>query len=173
MSLRAFFLFQQRAGVDEVGGAEADAADFAHDQPERQVGVTRQRREKQICFQCQRADAHRDHYSSPDAPSTKKVKPKQTGSHLTGRHGRLGNEYVETSAGLRQVIVAVAGIIFLFVMFRWFEQSQVYHPSRQLETGGDALRRPFEDVLFKAAWRRAAWLVFPGRSRDTRSMKKE
>ncbi len=57
---------------------------------------------------------------------------------------------LERRRNLRQVVVAIAGIIFLFVMFRWFEQSQLYHPTRELETGGDALRRPFEDVHFKA-----------------------
>ena len=52
ISLNAFGIFlEQRAGVDQVGGAEADAADFAHDEPEGQVGVTRQRREKQIGLQ--------------------------------------------------------------------------------------------------------------------------
>ncbi len=47
---RLGIFFQQRAGVDQIGGAKADAADFAHDQAEGQVGVTRQRREKQIGF---------------------------------------------------------------------------------------------------------------------------
>ena len=40
---RLFVSFQKRAGVDQVCGAEADAADFAHNQAEGQVGVTRQR----------------------------------------------------------------------------------------------------------------------------------
>ena len=50
--------FEQRTGVDEVGGTQADAADFAHDEPERQVGVTRQRREKQIGRELQRVGLH-------------------------------------------------------------------------------------------------------------------
>jgi uncharacterized protein len=39
----------------------------------------------------------------------------------------------------------------LFVMFRWFEHSQVYHPTRQLEASPRGLGRPFEDVRFKAS----------------------
>ena len=55
---RLRILFEQRAGVDEVGGGKVHAADFAHGEAERQVGVTRQRREKQIRLQCQRPKAH-------------------------------------------------------------------------------------------------------------------
>lgn len=51
--------------------------------------------------------------------------------------------------GLWRVVVAVAGIIFLFVMFRWFEQSQVYYPMRELEVDAAGLGRPFENVRFK------------------------
>jgi len=36
-------------------------------------------------------------------------------------------------------------------MFRWFEHSQVYHPTREFEASPTELRRPFEDVRFKAA----------------------
>jgi hypothetical protein len=36
-------------------------------------------------------------------------------------------------------------------MLRWFEHSQVYHPSRELEATADGLGRPFEDVSFKTA----------------------
>jgi hypothetical protein len=50
--------FQERAGVDQVGGGEVQPADFAHDQAERQVGVTCQRRQKQIGLQLERADLH-------------------------------------------------------------------------------------------------------------------
>ena len=38
--------FQERAGVDKIGGGEVQLADFAHDQAERQVGITCQRRQK-------------------------------------------------------------------------------------------------------------------------------
>ncbi len=49
--------------------------------------------------------------------------------------------------GLRLLVA----LVIVFVMFRWFEHSQVFHPSRQLEATPDQLRRPFEDVRFKAS----------------------
>lgn len=36
-------------------------------------------------------------------------------------------------------------------MFRWFEHSQVYHPTRALEASPVELHRPFEDVRLQAA----------------------
>ena len=36
------------------------------------------------------------------------------------------------------------------MLFRWFEHSRVYHPTRQLQATGADLGRPFEDVFFKA-----------------------
>jgi fermentation-respiration switch protein FrsA (DUF1100 family) len=50
----------------------------------------------------------------------------------------------------RLVILPLLGILF-FIMLRWFEHSQVYHPSRTLDANGTELNRPFEDVLFEAA----------------------
>ena len=44
-----------------------------------------------------------------------------------------------------RLLVAVA---VMFVMFRWFEHSQVYHPTRQLEATPAGLGRAFEDVRF-------------------------
>ncbi len=41
---RLVVFLQQRAGVDEVGGAEADAAEFADDAAKREIGITGQRR---------------------------------------------------------------------------------------------------------------------------------
>jgi fermentation-respiration switch protein FrsA (DUF1100 family) len=40
--------------------------------------------------------------------------------------------------------------LLLFIMLRWFEHSQVYHPDRILTATGAELGRPFEDVRFKA-----------------------
>lgn len=40
--------------------------------------------------------------------------------------------------------------MLLVVMLRWFEHSQVYHPGRAMDASGADLRRPFEDVWFKA-----------------------
>jgi hypothetical protein len=50
---------------------------------------------------------------------------------------------------IRRGIRLLAALVVLFVMFRWFEHSQVYHPTRQLEASPADLRRPFEDVRFK------------------------
>src|SRR5467141_2709393 len=38
----------------------------------------------------------------------------------------------------------------LLLMLRWFEHAQVYHPDRVMVANGSELRRPFEDVRFKA-----------------------
>jgi pimeloyl-ACP methyl ester carboxylesterase len=35
------------------------------------------------------------------------------------------------------------------MLFRWFEHSQVYHPSRTMDATGAELGRPFENVFFK------------------------
>ena len=55
---------------------------------------------------------------------------------------------------LRRVLKRAAGpVIFflgLFVILRWFEQSQVYHPSRSFAADGSELGRPFENVWFQA-----------------------
>ncbi len=50
----------------------------------------------------------------------------------------------------------VLGYVFvlcavLFIMLRWFEQSQVYHPERMFYATGAELGRPFEDVRFAAS----------------------
>ena len=51
-------LLNQGAGVDEIGRGPVESADFAHDEPERQVGVARQRREKEIRIKLVGPDAH-------------------------------------------------------------------------------------------------------------------
>jgi len=47
------------------------------------------------------------------------------------------------------VIRWLGALVVLFLMFRWFEHSQVYHPYRQLEGSPADLGRAFEDVRFK------------------------
>jgi fermentation-respiration switch protein FrsA (DUF1100 family) len=37
------------------------------------------------------------------------------------------------------------------MLFRWFENSRVYRPTRRLEATGGELGRPFEDVFFKTS----------------------
>jgi len=48
-------------------------------------------------------------------------------------------------------IRVLLGLVVIYLVFRWFEHSQVYHPDRQLETSGSELGRPFEEVHFQAA----------------------
>jgi len=43
----------------------------------------------------------------------------------------------------------LAVCLLLFIMLRWFEHSQVYHPDRIVTATGAELGRPFEDVWFK------------------------
>ena len=50
---------------------------------------------------------------------------------------------------LIRVIRWLGALVVLFLMFRWFEHSQVYHPYRQLEGSPADLGRAFEDVRFK------------------------
>lgn len=51
----------------------------------------------------------------------------------------------------RRAAVLVAALLALPFMFRWFEHSQVYHPSRTFDATGHELGRVFEDVTFTAA----------------------
>jgi uncharacterized protein len=52
---------------------------------------------------------------------------------------------------LRTLARALLILLIGIMLFRWFEHSQVYHPSRNLEATGAELGRPFEDVLFKTS----------------------
>jgi uncharacterized protein len=55
----------------------------------------------------------------------------------------------------RNVIKNAAGVVLLpvllYVMFGWFEQKQVFHPSTRLDASGADLGQPWEDVHFKAS----------------------
>src|ERR1035438_7552944 len=51
----------------------------------------------------------------------------------------------------KTLIGAVLTCLLIVLMLRWFEHSQVYHPSRELSATGAELGRPFEDVRFKAS----------------------
>jgi len=50
-----------------------------------------------------------------------------------------------------RIVALLAAFILLFVMLRWFEHSQVYHPDTNLIATGQELDRPFEDARFKAS----------------------
>jgi fermentation-respiration switch protein FrsA (DUF1100 family) len=50
----------------------------------------------------------------------------------------------------RMLKFALAGLL-LFMLLRWFEHSQVYHPSREMDADGTEASRPFENVFFKTS----------------------
>ncbi len=58
------------------------------------------------------------------------------------RPGKATHRTDGSSAGLLAV---------LYLVLRWFEHRQVYHPYRELEASGGELGRPFEDVTFRTA----------------------
>lgn len=50
----------------------------------------------------------------------------------------------------RLLKIIVAGFI-LYMLLRWFEHNQVYHPGREMDAADVAAARPFEDVFFKSS----------------------
>ena len=49
-----------------------------------------------------------------------------------------------------RILLLTCGLVVLFIMLRYFEHSQVYHPSRSFDATGAELGRPFEQVHFKS-----------------------
>lgn len=52
---------------------------------------------------------------------------------------------------LRWVTRLLVWPLVFYLMFRWFEHSQVYHPLRRLDASGADLGVPWQDVTFRAA----------------------
>jgi fermentation-respiration switch protein FrsA (DUF1100 family) len=50
---------------------------------------------------------------------------------------------------VKRLLALLVACLLIVVMLRWFEHSQVYHPSREMAATGAELGRPFEDVFFK------------------------
>jgi fermentation-respiration switch protein FrsA (DUF1100 family) len=50
----------------------------------------------------------------------------------------------------RHLTLLLGACLIMPLMLRWFEHSQVYHPSRVMDATGARLGRPFEDVYFRA-----------------------
>jgi len=67
------------------------------------------------------------------------------------------------SNGWRRLLQALLVLIFIVMLFRWFEHSQVYHPSRALDATGAELARPFENIFFKTGdgIELNGWFFFP------------
>jgi uncharacterized protein len=51
----------------------------------------------------------------------------------------------------RTLLKTLLAVAFLFMLFRWFEHNQVYHPTRQLEASPADLGRPHENVFFETS----------------------
>lgn len=51
---------------------------------------------------------------------------------------------------LRKLAGPILGCFVLFIMLRWFEHHQVYHPSRARDATGAELGRPFEEAHFQS-----------------------
>ncbi len=51
----------------------------------------------------------------------------------------------------RALVELLLACLLIVLMLRWFEHSQVFHPSRRMDATGAELGRPFEDVFFKAS----------------------
>lgn len=51
----------------------------------------------------------------------------------------------------RRVAKALLALAVLYFMLRWFERSQVYHPTRSFDASAAALGRPWEEARFTTA----------------------
>jgi fermentation-respiration switch protein FrsA (DUF1100 family) len=63
--------------------------------------------------------------------------------------------------------VLLAPVAF-YMLFRWFEHTQVYQPFTRLEANGDVLGRPFEDVYFQERPKLNGWF-FPANTNSPRA----
>src|SRR5882724_9319190 len=51
----------------------------------------------------------------------------------------------------RRLLKFAVACLVIFMLLRWFEHSQVYHPSRQMDAADVKASRPFGDVFFKTS----------------------
>ena len=52
---------------------------------------------------------------------------------------------------VRSLVVLAVSLALFVMFFRWFEQKNVYHPTRTFDARAEELRRPFEDVRFQTS----------------------
>lgn len=50
---------------------------------------------------------------------------------------------------VRRLVILLGLALFFVMFFRWFEQKNVYHPTRAFDARAEELGRPFEDVEFE------------------------
>src|SRR5690349_7366755 len=65
------------------------------------------------------------------------------------RCGTLAPDMKLQRKGLKRAVRVLAVCLLIFIMLRWFEHSQVYHPDRVLVATGAELGRPFENIFFR------------------------
>ncbi|MCU0771434.1 MAG: alpha/beta hydrolase [Verrucomicrobia bacterium] len=56
-----------------------------------------------------------------------------------------------TKPWIRRLAVLLGLLLLSLMFFRWFEQANVYHPTRAFDARPEELRRPYEDVRFKTS----------------------
>jgi fermentation-respiration switch protein FrsA (DUF1100 family) len=69
---------------------------------------------------------------------------------------------------IKNVIGVLLAPVVFYMLFRWFENQQVYQPSTRLQVNGDVLRRPFEDVYFQDRPKLNGWF-FPANTNSPRA----
>src|SRR5262245_44324601 len=70
----------------------------------------------------------------------------------------------------KPLVTLFVGGVLIYILLRWFEHSQVFHPSRTFDTTGAELGRPFEEVRFKTSdsLQLHGWF-FPARTNSARA----
>ncbi len=71
---------------------------------------------------------------------------------------------------IQAALLLIGLLLGLWLMLRWFEHAQVYHPMRAFVASPEELRRPYEDVAFTATdgTRLHGWF-FAGNTNSTRA----
>ncbi len=82
---------------------------------------------------------------------TTKIKTTITVTGLAQRLDSCHNATMKKRNWRRHLFWLLCFCLVFVLMLRWFEHHQVYHPDRFLNATGAELRRPFEDVWFRAS----------------------
>src|ERR1039457_2621013 len=51
----------------------------------------------------------------------------------------------------QRLLKTLVALTFIYMLLRWFEHGQVYHPSREMDASAAEVGRPFENVFFKTS----------------------
>jgi fermentation-respiration switch protein FrsA (DUF1100 family) len=80
----------------------------------------------------------------------------------------FGMAHRTSKSRIKNVIGLLLAPAVFYMLFRWFENQQVYQPSAPLLANGDVLRRPFEDVYFQHRPKLNGWF-FPANTNSPRA----